>query len=185
MGLSMVYGLIKQHGGWLTATSQKDQGTTFEIFLPVSDKPLSQDEDVAEIIPSIIHSGEHKVLIVEDNKGGCLFSRITLESMGFQVYVAPNADMAIQIWHEQNQEIDLLFTDIILPKGKTGVDLARHLKAQKPQLGILFTSGYNMAEIKMDEVPHQILSKPYTVDQLFETVQHCLSTMDNGKDRRT
>ena len=176
MGLAMADGIIKQHGGWINVNSQLNQGSTFEVFLPVC-----EDFDVGETDEcnndSLCVKQNHAILFVEDEPGLLKIAQLVLTRKGYQVFLARNGCEALDIWKEHHNEIDLLITDMVMPEGITGKELARKLKSENKQLKVLYTSGYTNEILDQEHSSgfYTFLAKPYKARQLLETINHCLN----------
>jgi two-component system, cell cycle sensor histidine kinase and response regulator CckA len=174
LGLAMVYGIVKQHEGAIRVESTVGRGTTFEIFLPVSERAHT-DSAAPRHTPT---RGTECVLLVEDEEPLRELVRCILESFGYSVIDAANGRRALEIWKQHRDKIDLLLTDIVMPEGMTGRDLAETLKQDKPSLRVLFSSGYSSDIIGKDFVLADgvnFLQKPYNPQTLAETVRQCLN----------
>ncbi len=140
LGLATVFGIVKQHQGWVEVASTVGQGTTFQIFLPALP---SYDTETAAAKPAPGASGGHEsVLLVEDDEAVRRLSLRYLKEAGYQPLAAASGQEALQIWDAHHDEIDLLLTDIVMPGGINGRALAERLTAAKPNLKVLFMSGY-------------------------------------------
>jgi PAS domain S-box-containing protein len=165
LGLSMVYGFIKQSGGHIELTSTEDEGTTVELFLPCTDA-AAEAGDAAATMTELPQGCGERILVCEDDDDVRRFSSETLRDLGYHVIEAPNASAALELLG-QNGGVDLLFTDVVLPGGKTGAELAREAQAMRPDLKVLFTTGY--ARSALDDHHDsgvQLLAKPFGVDEL-------------------
>jgi signal transduction histidine kinase/ActR/RegA family two-component response regulator len=177
LGLATVYGIVKQHEGWVEVSSKPDQGTTFEVFFPASNeiaKPAI--EDTAPSAP--ISGGHETLLIVEDEPVLREMAQLILEECGYTVFVAANGREALEIWEQQQEVIDLLFTDMVMPAGVSGMELANKLLLQRPQLRIVFASGYTVDDISTDFLTRnnnaRFLQKPYTRITLARAVREAI-----------
>lgn len=177
LGLSMVYGFIKQSGGIIEIESQSDNGTTVNVYLPrapdrVDDAPAVQSDTEA---PQ--GTGE-RVLIVEDNKNLLKLTGRLLDQLGYETVHALNANAAIEIL-EQRDDFDLLLTDVILRGSIDGVELAAKTQQRWPNLKVLYMSGYNESDLNRDRQPNSnvmLLHKPFSRSQLAQKVkQTCKS----------
>ena len=173
LGLATVYGIVKQHHGWIAVESEVGRGTKFEIFLPASDLPLP-----APPVPTKrARGGSECILLVEDEEPLRELVRCVLESYGYHVIDAASGRRALDVWKQHMPRVDLLLTDIVMPDGVTGRDLAETLKQEKPGLRVLFSSGYSSDIIGKDFVLSDgvnFLQKPYNPQTLAETVRDCL-----------
>jgi CheY-like chemotaxis protein len=175
LGLATVYGIVKQHEGWIEVTSQLGKGTTFDVFLPVSAHGGAKIEDTAtEEAP---RGGTETILVVEDEPPVRDLVSTILTTFGYRVLEAATGADALEIWAKHKQGIDLLLTDIVMPDGMTGRDLAEKVRAEKPELKVIFTSGYNSEIVGKDFVIHEelnYLQKPYVPKKLARVVRNCL-----------
>jgi len=180
MGLATVHGIIKQHQGWIEVDTAPGQGTTFRVYLP-----LSLENGVGTARP--FHSnppmrkGHETILLVEDETAVIEFAEQLLSSRGYRVLTAANAAEAIAIWERESKSISLLFTDIVMPGGMNGKQLADKLKAEKPELHVIYSSGYSLelAECDLIESGIFLLQKPYTAAALEKTVRDCFEGIDS------
>jgi CheY-like chemotaxis protein len=173
LGLSMVYGFARQSGGDLSLRSVEGQGTTIELFLPRSTAAAQVN---AASGPSMLPRGRGEVILVcEDDADVRQFSIETLAELGYQVVEARDADAALAKLAGPDR-VDLLFTDVVLPGGKTGADLAREARELRPGLSILLTSGY--ARSALDDVDvspaFEMIAKPFSVERLAQRLRHML-----------
>ena len=176
LGLSTVYGFIRQSGGELRLESRKGEGTSVELYLPCSEQAeLAQAAPEAPVAPPR-GSGE-RVLVCEDDADVRAFSADALRDLGYEVVEAADADGAMAALRA-NGRTDLLFTDVVLPGGKTGADLAREARAIQPALPVLFTTGYARSALDQEQMgdhPVNLLMKPFGVDQLAEKVREIIA----------
>ncbi|MEO8351301.1 MAG: ATP-binding protein, partial [Chthoniobacteraceae bacterium] len=180
MGLATVYGILQQHNGWVDVESEPGRGTTFRVFFPHS------EDSVAEPGPKVDHSRplpagheEFTILVVEDEDMLRDFVRDALGMQGYRVLAVPNGQRALEVWADHREEIDLLFTDVVMPESISGRQLAQQLLGDRPDLKVVFTSGYSPELIGTDfeqEEAHGFLAKPYLMDHLAKTVAAQFST---------
>ncbi len=177
LGLSTVFGIVKQHGGSITVESEVGKGTTFEILLPPAEG-ISQPPERALEKPKP-RGGTETILLVEDEADVRTLTRILLKRTGYQVLEAATAAEALRIWREHKDAIQLLLTDIVLPEGISGRELATRLRTEKPSLPIILTSGYSH-EVARQGLSLQkgeiFLQKPARPKELLETVRNSLDT---------
>jgi CheY-like chemotaxis protein len=175
LGLATVYGIVKQHDGWLEVASEPGHGTTFDIFFPAGNEMAVAGKK--EIAPATtVTGGTENILIVEDEPVLREMARDILESCGYQILEATSGKDALDVW-SRNTGIDLLLTDMVMPEGVSGVELADKLLAAKPGLKIIFTSGYTADEVSPEVLARtraQFLQKPYTHASLAKAVRDCL-----------
>ena len=174
LGLSMVYGFVKQSGGHIKIYSELGHGTTVKIYLPRSDgAAIEMARPVADHAPA---PGTELVLMVEDNKDLRAVTLKQLTDLGYRTLEAEDAKAALKILAER-PDIDLLFTDIVMPGGMTGTELAREARRLYPRLKILLTSGYTaraMANGFHDIEGLELLNKPFRKRDLAARLRHVL-----------
>jgi two-component system cell cycle sensor histidine kinase/response regulator CckA len=174
MGLATVYGVLKQHGGWIEVESVPQVGTTVRAFFPLcidaaAAESAKREERPAEVTPN----QGITILVVEDEEMLRDFVSEALGALGYRVLSAPTGRAALGLWAEHRGEIDLLLTDVVMPESISGRELAHTLIKDKPDLKVIFTSGYSSELIGPDferEKQHAFLAKPYLPDRLAQTV---------------
>ncbi|MGC9943460.1 MAG: PAS domain S-box protein [Verrucomicrobiota bacterium] len=175
LGLATVFGIIQQHKGWITVYSKVDQGTTFRIFLPRLTK--SSDTNFIQFSAASIRGGTETVLVVEDEPTMRSAMRITLSRLGYHVLEAATGAEALAMWQQHREEIRLLLTDMVMPGGMTGRDLAQQILQQDPKLKVIYASGY-AAEIAGQDLLLKagvsFLAKPFQTQKLAQTIRQCL-----------
>jgi PAS domain S-box-containing protein len=175
LGLATVYGIVDQHHGWITVDSKVDEGSDFKIYLPVAGGEGADTEITAP--EAGIRGGTETILVVEDEIPLRVLVRSILERLGYHVLEAPTGVAALGTWHHQKDQIQLLLTDMIMPHGMSGRDLAKRLLADKPELKVIYTSGYSHAVMEADVVLQEglnFLQKPYHPRKLAAAVRDCL-----------
>ncbi|WP_309088922.1 PAS domain S-box protein [Phenylobacterium sp.] len=176
LGLSMVYGFVKQSGGHVAIYSEEGQGTSVKLYFPrfIGETPFDRDA-AAEERPAA--SEGEVVLVVEDNPDVRAYSVMILKELGYHVIEAPTAQAALAILGS-NQRLDLLFTDVVLPD-QSGRVVADEAQKVRPGLKVLFTTGYSRNAIvhhgRLDPGV-QLLPKPFTFQQLAARVRDLLDT---------
>jgi two-component system, cell cycle sensor histidine kinase and response regulator CckA len=175
LGLATVYGIVKQHRGWIHAYSQPGQGTSFQVFLPAIEVPARKL--VPGTAPFTPRGGSETILVAEDEQGVRMLIRAVLERYGYQVLEAANGDEALGVWEKHRDKAALLLTDLIMPGSLSGQQLARRLQSESPDLKVIFVSGYS-AELAGRELElragENFLQKPFGPNQLLETIRQCL-----------
>ncbi|MBN9497301.1 MAG: PAS domain S-box protein [Alphaproteobacteria bacterium] len=176
LGLSMVYGFVKQSGGHIKVYSEVGVGSTFKLYFPRVDAPAQDME--SESRSKRVPRGRETILVVEDDPLVRKHVVSSLKNLGYDVLEAENgADALAQI--EKNEMIDLIFTDVVMPGQMGGRDLAEAAKKRRPDLKVLFTSGYTENSIvhngRLDSGV-ELLSKPYRRDQLATKVRKVLDS---------
>ncbi len=175
LGLATVFGIVKQHGGSIQARSEVGRGAQFDVFLPAAE--TAGPTDRAATAKTKPRAGTETILLVEDDTSVRALTRIVLEQSGYKVLAAANGVEALQLWDHQTGPIHLLLTDIVMPEGISGRQLAARLRERKPDLRVIFTSGYS-AEIAGRELTlregQNFLGKPARPDQILDTVRRAL-----------
>jgi two-component system, cell cycle sensor histidine kinase and response regulator CckA len=179
LGLATVYGIVKQHQGWIEVNSELGAGTTFKIFLPATNKPTEHLNETIPLTKASVKGRNETILLVEDEPILREWVREVLESNSYRVLEASNGIEALRVWDDENGKVDLLLTDMVMPEGMTGRDLARQLRARQAGLKVIYTSGYS-AEIaandpELRDVP--FLPKPYPAPQLNQMIRNCLDAV--------
>jgi nitrogen fixation negative regulator NifL len=177
LGLATVYGIVQQHQGWIEVFSQPGAGTTFKIFLPAIPPPAGAS--AAPQADGDLPGGSETILLVEDEYAVRMITRRMLESHGYKVYEATTAMEGLGVWRNQAEEIGLLLTDIVMPQGITGRDLAEQLRASRPRLKVILMSGYSADVVGKDteffrRTKTYFIQKPCSARVLLETVRACL-----------
>jgi PAS domain S-box-containing protein len=175
LGLPTAHGIIKQHHGWIEVSSQPGHGSTFVVFLPAKVLPAAASE--ASPASSPVVGGKGTLLLVEDEEIVRRPIGIYLRKLGYHVIEAANGNQAFSLWRLHREQIDLLYTDMVMPEGVSGLELAEKLRGEKPQLKIIISSGYS-TEISMQGVPvgagYVYLPKPSPSATIASTIRECL-----------
>ncbi len=172
LGLSSVYGIVKQHQGWIEVASQAGVGSTFKVFFPA----VARAETPPSPEPSA-QGGSETILVVEDEPALRELVVRQLRRQGYRILQASSGGEALAIWPEHAQEINLLFTDMVMPDGVTGRDLAETLLAEKPDLKVIYSSGYSFEVVQQDFALRkgaQFLQKPYQTPALIKAIRAAL-----------
>ncbi len=174
LGLATVFSIVNQHGGFIQVESKLGEGTTFRIFLPTVEPTKSASSSKET---SILPVGREAVLLVEDEVRLRVSTCALLKNQGYRVFEAANGREALKVFERHRDSIHLVVTDIVMPGGLSGIELAKKLRKLSPEIPILFTSGYS-PEIAGKEIllqPGQsFISKPYTAAYLLESMRRCL-----------
>ncbi|HLH52559.1 MAG TPA: ATP-binding protein, partial [Verrucomicrobiae bacterium] len=178
LGLATVYGLVKQHQGWIEVSSTVGVGTTFKIYFPA----IARRADATDASPQAvepIRGGKETILVVEDEPVLREMVCEILKQYDYQVIEAGSGVEALRVWDEFDGEVDLLLTDMVMPEGMTGRELALQLKKRKPELKVIYSSGYSPDSNGRDFGQHDtvFLAKPYLPPQLARTVRQSLDAL--------
>jgi len=172
LGLSMVYGIVKQSGGYIDVASEPGSGATFKIFLPKVDAPVAAPTKTD--LPASLR-GQETILLVEDETSLRALAAHLLESCGYVVLEANSGEQALEVSRQQ-RDIHLLFTDVVMP-GISGRVLADQLVQQRPQLKVVYTSGYTGQTVGAHGVLAEgshFLPKPFTKEALARKIREAL-----------
>ena len=177
LGLSIVYAVVRQHDGWVEVESQVGTGTKFRVYLPA----LAKARPITAAAPAAaeqLPGGCETILVVEDEVAVRAVARMALRRLGYTVLEADNAPAALRLWAELGGRVDLLFTDIVMPGGMSGHELAARLQLQRPELKVLFCSGYSREVAQYDVTEggnSRFLPKPYKAGELAVAVRRALN----------
>ncbi len=181
LGLSMVYGIIKQHNGFINVDSELGKGTNFRIYLPLMEPNVSETAELESkpmIAPNL--EGSEIILLVEDEDFVREINAEVLTKFGYKVLESANGEEALQIFKEHKNKIELILTDIIMPK-KNGWELLEEVKKIKPEMKVLLTSGYSQdlvdKDITIDKNVH-FIAKPVSPINLLTKVKEILDEID-------
>ena len=173
LGLSMVYGVVKQSGGYIDVTSEPNAGATFKIYLPKAEGAVVPQPQT-ELLASL--HGTEMVLLVEDERSLRVLARRQLESCGYSVLEAGSGTDALEVAGKYPGTIHLLLTDVVMP-GMNGRILAQELVRHRPQLGVIYMSGYTGQVVGADGVLNEgscFLAKPFTREELARKLREAL-----------
>jgi PAS domain S-box-containing protein len=174
MGLATVYGITKQHEGRIDVATEVGKGSTFRVFLPVTTR-VEEPEEPDFFIPEPTDR-EYTILVVEDDEAVRSLVVEVLQHQQYCVLEAEHAEAALAVWKQQSAKIDLLLTDVIMP-GINGIELAQQLLADRPELKVIYTSGYSSelfgSNMPLDE-GRNYLPKPYLSAKLTAIVHAAL-----------
>jgi CheY-like chemotaxis protein len=174
LGLSTVFGIVRQHQGWLEVESKPNQGTTFRIYFPASEQAAEKSELVVD---TALRSGRETILVAEDEDILREMVVQVLKIQGYTVLQAASGRDALEVWERANRPVDLLLTDLVMPGGIMGSELAERLSSQSPRLKVIYTSGYSPGMAGRDASlleGRNFLPKPYSIGKLAQFVRECL-----------
>lgn len=173
LGLSTVYGIVKQHDGYIMAYSEPGKGTSFKIYLP---RIASHEEAGRKKISENIVGGHEQILVVEDDEGLRMMAGMMLEELGYSVASCSSAEEAIEYVSKNSEQLALLFTDVVMP-GMNGKSLAEHVHSLRPRVKVLFTSGYPdnaIAHRGVLDPGTLFIQKPFTLAALAKKIRDAL-----------
>jgi signal transduction histidine kinase/ActR/RegA family two-component response regulator len=177
MGLSVVYGIVRESEGTVSADSLSGQGARFRILLPLLPAPPPQpvESDAPPAVAASSRGEPVTVLLVEDQESLVMILSRVLLQRGYRVHTALNGDQALALWTGCKNEVDLLLTDVVLP-GMAGTEVARRMLADRPDLKVLYTSGYTNHHLASRDLgPNAgFLEKPFKTTDLLKRVEALL-----------
>jgi signal transduction histidine kinase len=173
LGLSMVYGFVRQSGGQVAVESAPGEGTTVALYLPKATQKL--DAELQAMQTQAIPGGSERILVVDDNEDLLKIASAMLTTFGYRVLCARNGAEAIQML-ERSQEFDLLFSDVVMPNGISGVELAREAKRLRKGIKVLLTSGYAADVLERHQAVGEfpIIDKPFSRADLARRLRSIL-----------
>jgi CheY-like chemotaxis protein len=176
LGLAMVFGFIKQSGGHVKVYSEPGEGTSVKLYLPRATGGAVPGVQRSSV-PTDLPHGSATILVVEDEAGVREIAVAILRNLGYRVLEAPDGDEGLLVFGAHAAEIDLLLTDVVLPGKVRGRELAERITAIRPEVKVLFMSGYTENSIvhhgRLDDGV-QLLGKPFKRDQLARKVAEVL-----------
>ncbi len=185
LGLATVYGIAQQHQGWIEVQSEESKGSCFKVFIPA----LAKTVRPAAVVPPLptATGGSETILLVEDEEPVRKFVSDVLRSHGYSVLTAETGPNALEEFARRGRKIDLLLTDMVMPGGLNGRELARKLQSQKPGLRVIYTSGYSSGlarnDLSMMEEGN-FLAKPYVPSKLLQMVRRSMDRLPPA-DKKT
>lgn len=183
LGLSTVYGIVKQHQGWVEVSSTLGKGTTFNVYLPSPESAAASENVTEECLPN---GGLETILFVEDDEALRRTSETVIRRAGYKVLAAANANEALSLAQSNQSHIDLLLTDMVMPGGMNGLELSKRLASEKRNLRVLLTSGYSVELSNpglLSDCHIDFLPKPCDSKALLRKIRSCLdgSPPPNGR----
>jgi two-component system cell cycle sensor histidine kinase/response regulator CckA len=172
LGLSVVYGIVKQHQGWITVSSEPRRGSTFKLYLPAFSIDPTATTEMKVSLHEIQGDGE-RILLVEDEPVVCEFAVRALSENGYIVFSASNGEEAADIFEKEQGDFDLVFSDVVLPD-RDGLNLIDEFISRKPEVLVLLSSGYTDKKSQWDRIKAKsfpFLQKPYALVDLLKTVK--------------
>jgi PAS domain S-box-containing protein len=175
LGLATVFGIVQQHQGWITVTSQVGQGATFQIYLPYHQPAVKKNSNWSSFA-DILH-GHETILLAEDDATVRASTSAALTQLGYRVLTAATGAEALALWKRHPGEIKLLLTDLLMPGGINGKELAQRLLPDNPGLKLIYISGYSAelasGDFQLNEGIN-FLAKPFSIQKLAQIIRHVL-----------
>ena len=173
LGLSMVYGIITQHEGQISAYSELEKGTIFKIYLPLVER---RAVEVSSVVSRAASGGTETLLLAEDDEAVLRLAELALRTAGYTVLTAKNGEDAVRVFREHAEEIDMLVFDVVMPR-MGGKEAMERILKKHPDLPHLFTSGYSKNAVHTNFIKNRglhLLSKPYRTEALLRKIREVL-----------
>lgn len=180
LGLSLVYGIIKQHGGMIHTYSELGQGTEFKIYIPIAE---TGEETAPAPLKADVVGGNETILFAEDDDIVRNLARKILEGRGYKVILASNGKDAVKLYEENSDKISVLLFDVIMPE-MTGFEAYKKIAEKSPKIRPIFMSGYSDKALNInfiEDVPYEILSKPFQPDDLLRKLRKLIDTVPDAE----
>ncbi len=179
LGLATVFGIVQQHQGWINVYSEVNHGTTFRVYLPRLAKNGGKKSSQPALTAT--RGGNETILLAEDDPSLRVSVRKALSQLGYRILEAPTGVKALEVWKENRDEIRLLLTDLVMPDGMSGKDLAQRILKENPKLKVIYMSGYS-AEVVGKDFPLKegvnFLTKPFEAQKLAQAIRKILDKGD-------
>ena len=186
LGLATVFGIVQQHQGWINVYSEVGRGTIFRIYLPRLAAKSGRESGQPKL--TVVRGGKETILLVEDEAALRASMHKALLQLGYHVLESVSGVEALKVWEQHRNRIDLLVTDMVMPGGVTGKDLAERFLKENPKLNVIYTSGYSVELAGRDfplEEGVNFLAKPFGADKLAQTVREKLDAITEHTRKKT
>jgi PAS domain S-box-containing protein len=181
LGLATVYGIVKQHSGWIEVESAEQRGTVIRVYYPAATADAESGADQLHERASPLHGDGQTILVAEDNPAVRQTLTTSLQRLNYAVLAAAGTAEALGLWQAHHRTIALLLTDMVMRDGDNGLELARALRVDRPELPIVIMSGYSQDLVSGGlDADMVFLPKPWTTEVLSRTLQQCLSAPNPG-----
>jgi len=172
LGLATVFGILQQHQGWVDVHSEVSHGTAFRVYVP----RLARNATSTSSQPTLIsmRGGNETILLVEDDSSLRASVRKNISQLGYRLLEAPTGVKALEVWQQNRDKISLLLTDLVMPDGMTGKELAQRVLQESPGLKVIYMSGYSAEVVGKDfplEEGDNFLAKPFQVSKLAQAIR--------------
>ncbi|MFC1864081.1 response regulator, partial [Thermodesulfobacteriota bacterium] len=174
LGLAMVYGIVKKHGGYITCPSEISKGTVFKIYFPVLEGRTAVDQEGETMIKG--KGGNETILFVDDDKINRELGEEILTNFGYKVIKASDGESALESYQDNKGEIDLVLLDLIMP-GIGGQKCLEELKKMDPEVKVIVSSGYSSSNLHEEAIKYgakDFIGKPYNIKQMLSAVRKVL-----------
>lgn len=175
LGLATVYGIVKQHNGWIEVESRVKEGTGFRIYFPAAESHSGNTSQIRK--SEMLLAGDEGILVAEDEAPLRKMVVRTLKRYGYRVFEAEHGPAALKVWEKNKGEIQLLLTDMVMPEGMDGRELARKIQSDRPEIKVIYTSGYSpdlFGEVCAFDSDIIFMAKPYRMPKVAELVREVL-----------